>query len=238
VKKSQGFTVLELTLAMAFLSFVLVFISLAVIQMLRIYDEGITMKQINQAGSNITSDLSRLIRTSVSTQDVITTNIDKGVICVGNVAYVWNPLYKSDKTLNTSTRFNFNGPEPISLARWYVGSPLSPSSVCNTAGAVSARAKDGDNYPLLSQRARVLWVNMSRSSDNKLIKITFYLGTYDPAELPYLSAVPNPSPSGVYNTAFFATSSSSYPTCPAGTAGVYCFAATFTDTIYLPNAVQ
>jgi type II secretory pathway pseudopilin PulG len=236
--RRDGFTIVELMLAMAFLSFILVYVATSLVDMLRSYDKGVTIKQISQASSTIGDDLSRRLRTAASTQEIIATHSDQGVLCVGNIAYVWNPLYKPNKTYESATRYYFTGGVPVSLARWYVANPQSPGSICNSPPASITRASDSQNYTLLSSRSRVLWTNVSRNNDSKLVKMTFYLGSYDSGENAALAATPAAAPVGVYNTPFFASAAATYPTCRKDTEGSYCFASSFVTTVYLPNALK
>lgn len=227
---------------MSFLSFVLIFVSLSMVQMLRSYDKGVTIKQVDQAGRVLTDDLSRLVRTASATTDVVSDNIDRGVICVGNVAYVWNPVFKANKTYQSTNRYTFNpsGPDPaeqISLARVLVPDPTLPGSVCrSTSPTTFFYTKDGDNYALLSQRSRVVWASAARSSDGKILKLTFYLGTYDDTETAALAAG---TVSDIYNTPYFPnTAPATPPQCREGDDGGYCFVSSFETSIYLPNALN
>ena len=81
--RESGFTVIELTLAMAFLAFIMLFTTLTIIQMMRTYDKGLTIKQINQSGRTLVEDLSRSVSAGVAS-DINTSYIDQGRLCVGN----------------------------------------------------------------------------------------------------------------------------------------------------------
>ena len=101
VDKQKGFTLIELMLAMGFVSALLIAVAMTVIQIANIYNRGITLKDVNQAGRSIASELQRSIAGSASF------NIDSGVgsryiqqslngknaggrLCIGQYSYIWN----------------------------------------------------------------------------------------------------------------------------------------------------
>jgi prepilin-type N-terminal cleavage/methylation domain-containing protein len=57
--KKQGFTLIELMLAMAFIAMLLLAIALIILQISTIYNRGLTIKEAVQASSAISSDLSQ-----------------------------------------------------------------------------------------------------------------------------------------------------------------------------------
>jgi prepilin-type N-terminal cleavage/methylation domain-containing protein len=104
VHNQQGFTLVELMLAMAFVSALLLAIAMTVIQIGNIYNRGITYKSVNQAGSALASELQRDINSN-SPFDLDSTNpyriVKKdwgGRLCIGDYSYIWN----YGKTLNDS----------------------------------------------------------------------------------------------------------------------------------------
>lgn len=91
--KQQGFTIIELTLAMTFLSVLLLAIALTIIQIGNIYSRGMTLREVNQTGRLIDDDVSRSLATSgafsLSTNYVNTANVG-GRLCVDRYSYLWN----------------------------------------------------------------------------------------------------------------------------------------------------
>ncbi len=87
--RKDGFTVIELMLAMAFLAFVLLFVVTALLQMMRTYNKGLVYKEINQAGRTISEELTRNLRTAKPGSVNIQLQTE-GRICLGGQAYVWN----------------------------------------------------------------------------------------------------------------------------------------------------
>jgi type II secretory pathway pseudopilin PulG len=97
VKKQQGFTIVELMLAMTFIAFLLLAIALTIIQIGSIYNKGTTLKEINQASRDINDDLKRTIGSAGSLKlasDYILTpsaaSPAGGRLCLGSYSYIWN----------------------------------------------------------------------------------------------------------------------------------------------------
>lgn len=90
--KQKGFTLIELMLAMTFLSMLLLVIALTIVQVGALYNKGITLKEVNQTSRDVTDDLRRTIGASNgldATTDYVTTSAG-GRLCLGSVSYVWN----------------------------------------------------------------------------------------------------------------------------------------------------
>ena len=105
-RMKYGFTIIELTLAMAFISVLLISIVLVSIQAGKMYNRGIILRGVNQAGRDIDTVMrqdflqtdSRQIYKDDSGESVITvSNVVEGVsepingrLCLGSYSYVWN----------------------------------------------------------------------------------------------------------------------------------------------------
>lgn len=64
LKKQSGFTILELALAMAFISFLLLAIGMVTVQVSRIYQKGMTIKLVNGTGRELVDEFTRTILSS------------------------------------------------------------------------------------------------------------------------------------------------------------------------------
>jgi prepilin-type N-terminal cleavage/methylation domain-containing protein len=84
----QGFTMIELLFAMSFVSVLLILILTATIQIGRIYNKGISLKQVNQSGLSIGNDLRTTMRAANAPID--TDALGQGRLCLGSYSYVWN----------------------------------------------------------------------------------------------------------------------------------------------------
>lgn len=103
--KQHGFTLIELMLAMGFVSALLIAVAMTVIQIANIYNRGLTLKEVNQAGRSISSELQRSISASApftvdfgvgslyQYQDVESYYVQQawgGRLCLGQYSYIWN----------------------------------------------------------------------------------------------------------------------------------------------------
>lgn len=92
---NHGFTLVELMLAMGFVSALLLAIAMTVIQIGNIYNRGITFKNANQVGGSIANELQRGIA-NVNSFDVTPNGpnyiqkVESGRLCTGRYSYVWN----------------------------------------------------------------------------------------------------------------------------------------------------
>ncbi|HVI69617.1 MAG TPA: type II secretion system protein [Magnetospirillaceae bacterium] len=91
---TQGFTLIELMIALAFVAFILIFATTAVIQVMQTYNKGIAVKQINQAGRSTLEDMSRYIRSADPAAVNTAALASSRRVCFGGVSYVWN-LYNT-----------------------------------------------------------------------------------------------------------------------------------------------
>ncbi len=90
--KNAGFTLIELMLAMAFLSVLLISIALLLIQIGTIYNKGMVIKEINQTGRAVSDDLRRTAGAAESITldaDYVVTTAG-GRLCLGTYSYIWN----------------------------------------------------------------------------------------------------------------------------------------------------
>ena len=105
--KTEGFTLIELMLAMTFVAILLLTIAMTVVQMGTTYNRGMVIKEVNQSARDVADDLRRSVQASgvfeVSDDDTDTMdyvrffmNIDgnsvpvSGRLCLGNYSYIWN----------------------------------------------------------------------------------------------------------------------------------------------------
>lgn len=94
---NKGFTIIELMLAMTFVALLLMAIAMTTIQISNMYNKGITLREVNQAGRSISDDFTRTIAQSepfvVDVSDPQARYIVKpggGRLCVGRSTYAWN----------------------------------------------------------------------------------------------------------------------------------------------------
>lgn len=100
MEKRFGFTIIELMLAMTFLSILMITIAILVINITNIYTKGVTIKDVNATGRTLSDDFKRAISAS---PPVDVTNVSSyfvsdqnggGRFCTGLYSYIWNDAEK------------------------------------------------------------------------------------------------------------------------------------------------
>lgn len=98
----SGFTVIELLLAMTFVSLLLLGVATTTMQIAAVYNKGLTMKAVDQAGRTVTDDMRQTLAQSrpfviddtslleMRGPDSGADTIDGGRLCTGLYSYVWN----------------------------------------------------------------------------------------------------------------------------------------------------
>lgn len=87
----RGFTLVELSLALSFIAILLLAIAVLTIQISAIYTKGLTIKQVNDAGTVVSSDIQRTFSVArASSVDRVIRPDKSGRICVGPLTYAWN----------------------------------------------------------------------------------------------------------------------------------------------------
>ncbi len=96
-KQQQGFTIIELMLAMSFIAVLLIAIAMTIVQIGSIYNKGLTLKEVNQTGRDLSEDVRRTIAIGGKVdiendyREVVQgTQIVGGRLCLGSSSYVWN----------------------------------------------------------------------------------------------------------------------------------------------------
>jgi prepilin-type N-terminal cleavage/methylation domain-containing protein len=95
--KKDGFTLIELMLAMTFISLLLVAIAMTTIQVSNIYNKGLTLREVNQAGRSVSEELQRSIAASTPFDVDVSSPTSRyivrpggGRLCLGRYSYAWN----------------------------------------------------------------------------------------------------------------------------------------------------
>lgn len=188
VRKPTGFTLIELMLAMTFLSILLIAIVTVTIQVGKLYDKGQTLKSVNQAGRDLSDSLRRdaLAAGSIQNNYVAPTaeSGELGRICLGSVSYVWNTARNLEKNDPNKLVKYKDTQEVIVMARV---SDMG-GNYCQTNNAPSGVKykmdipKDGATEVLKSAKRDLAVHDMKIAKlvevgTNKLYAIDFVLGT-------------------------------------------------------------
>lgn len=85
-KQQQGFTIIELMLAMTGISFLLLFVIYSILHMTNLYSKGIAIRQISQIGRQVSDEITRELRYGGAPKALTANNR----LCVGTKSYIWN----------------------------------------------------------------------------------------------------------------------------------------------------
>lgn len=92
--RSKGFTLVEMLLAMTFLSILLISITLLIMQVVKTYDRGTTLRAVEQSGVAIADELRRAINQAENIDFTGVGELDGkplgGRLCTGARTYAWN----------------------------------------------------------------------------------------------------------------------------------------------------
>ncbi len=138
--KKSGFTLIELLLAMGFISVLLLAIAMTILQIGAVYNRGMIVKEVNQTGRNLSTELqSAIIKTSpFSISQTTGSRYFKqgnpawgGRLCLGQYSYIWN--YGSVLQTNTSPTRNLYTGEALLIGA--NSNPIRLVKVYDTYGA-------------------------------------------------------------------------------------------------------
>ncbi|MEI6053931.1 MAG: hypothetical protein WCQ49_01005 [Candidatus Saccharibacteria bacterium] len=186
-----GFTIIELMLAMSFVSVLLVSVTMTVIQISHIYNKGLMMKGTNQAGRSIIDELQRSINSSPSFDlsnnyrtKVLSDGSSAGRLCVGQYSYIWNDG-KTLSGLATGYIYRYENPDQDTQIR-LVKVLDADASYCSNPDKLVVKADSNDllgsnQYNLVIQKFNISSSDSALDSrtGQRLYRIEFYLGTND-----------------------------------------------------------
>ncbi len=109
--KQSGFTLIEVSTALIFVGFIIFILAATTVNIVRSYNKGIWLAQINQAGQQMNSDIGDKARYSpAATVDTVNRRM-----CINGVSYLWNTQQDID---NSNGGDNvYSDKTPIRLAR-------------------------------------------------------------------------------------------------------------------------
>lgn len=212
-RDKSGFTLVELMLAIAFIGFIILFVVFAILQVMRTYNKGLTVKEINQTARTAVEDMSRAARSS---DNIMTTTIPVGRVCFGSVSYVWN--YQG----TTVNRYDSTGRPAVTMAR--VNDP--GGDMCSNASGSYPDVPRDESTSLLTDRVWVQMLSISQNANNGLATITLQLSTKEESTSPTLE---DPFPGFDPDPANSAT----WVRCTGRGGSEYCATSTFSTTVSL-----
>lgn len=220
-RRQSGFTLVEVTLAIAFLSILLIAILTITVAAGKLYIKGDTNKTINQSGRDFSDTIRRdFLATGVSMiSPTITVNggsatAYSGRICLGTVSYLWNSadLLNATSALAQSVRVTMGAANtPVKFAR--VVNPKQsycdkdavsgkyPINIPSTEQATDLFGGTGRDYALYAMTLTPI----AATGDKGMYQITYTLGTNESgttqkdASNTYTQCAPNSSVTADFN---------------------------------------
>ncbi|UTX51280.1 prepilin-type N-terminal cleavage/methylation domain-containing protein [Candidatus Saccharibacteria bacterium TM7i] len=193
-KTNQGFTLIELMLAMTFVSVLLLAIAMTIIQAGNIYSKGMALRDINQSARLISDDFKKTVasagRISLDGASYISTSVS-GRLCLGNYSYLWNTIDAPGKTgviLSSDgtpiTFIKIPDPSAVYCAKNSSGGLLAQSVRADDAGKVTTLLSKGDHALAIT----ALSVDTSNtvtdpSTGQRLFTVNYSIGTGDPRSM-------------------------------------------------------
>ena len=189
IHKNNGFTIVELMLAMGFVSALLLAIAMTVIQIGNIYNRGITFKNVDQIGGSIANEVQRGISGGTSFDAPGQDYIEGGRLCTGEYSYVWN----FGNNINADTEINRYSSTDSNTPIRFVKVHDTSKFVCIKVGAIypsidkssSIEMIDGGQFDLAIQDFSIVSypTGMDAATRQQLYAIQFYIGTNEQGTL-------------------------------------------------------
>lgn len=226
--KQKGFTLIELLLAMTFISVLLLAIAMTILQISAIYNRGMTLKEVNQSGRAISSDVQKAITSSAlfpvtnPGSRFIQQGNWGGRLCLSQYSYIWN--------YGTSVTPNLNIYTPASTTRIrFVKVPDLTARYCTTplpnitaAGAVELLSAGDHDIAIHNVSVTTSTTATDILTGQQLYTVTFVIGTSNATALDSYNSTTNPKPA-YYNGLI----SGCKPPNISGSDPIYCVVQTF-----------
>lgn len=195
--KTNGFTLVELMLAMTFISLLLLAIAMTTIQVSNIYNKGITLREVNQAGRAVSDELQRSIASSSPFEIDSALPNNKyiaqsggGRLCTGRYTYAWNfgsalkggsgaPLIMNKYTAGDTTQIHF---VKVSDSGGNL-CPAAPVALPAIDHTMATEMLTGGDRDLAVHKFTITKGAEDTALGQALYAITLVLGTNDRAEL-------------------------------------------------------
>lgn len=155
-KNNKGFTIIELLIAMAGFSFVLLLVTVVMINIGNLSSKGINQTKIDDAARYISDDVVSKLKLNQASQFSSSSNTFKGVYCVANVMYSYsydtagaNYLRQMPKTGSCTT-------------------PVLPNGGIN----------------MLPANTKLTYFNVSQYGNQFVVKVSLLYGSFTAANIP------------------------------------------------------
>ena len=105
----KGFTIIELVLAMGFLTTILVTIAILLIQIMSIYQKGLSLRAVNTMGQQLIDELSRTVGGSPIVPNINPVPNDSGIVNEQSLATALRRYYVSNTIVEDGRQKQING---------------------------------------------------------------------------------------------------------------------------------
>lgn len=192
--KQKGFTIIELLLAMSFISMLLLAIAMTILQIGRIYNRGVTISEVNEAAQSIAIDIERSI-TAAGTLDLEGDSFEPttdGRLCLGQYSYIMNYGKFQQDFSNVNRYANADADTPITLikiedpGKTYCGGATTSTAHAGTiekAASTDLLAVGDHNLALHNFSITRAAGARDERTGQSLYHVSFTIGTNDQAAL-------------------------------------------------------
>lgn len=173
--KQSGFTLIEVSTALIFVGFIIFILAATTVNIVRSYNKGIWLAQINQAGQQMNNDIGDKARYSPAA----TVKTGERRMCINGVSYLWNTQQDIDDH-NEKDNVYSDG-TPIRLARID-----DPNGDYCTDLTRRPKLPSGDDkvHILLGRGATIQEFKVEQKTDAPLLTISVVVST-EGANRPY-----------------------------------------------------
>ena len=180
--KQSGFTLIEVSTALIFVGFIIFILAATTVNIVRSYNKGIWLAQINQAGQQMNSDIGDKARYS----GVAVVQADKRRMCINGVSYLWNTQKDID---NGQLGHNvYSDGTPIRLARI----EDKNGEYCTKDQQPGAPGKAPNVRALLGRGVAIQEFKVSQAAGVPLLTVSMVVST-EGANRPFKVILPNGS---------------------------------------------
>ncbi|MFC2447910.1 MAG: type II secretion system protein [Candidatus Nanoperiomorbus sp.] len=165
--KQNGFTLIEVSTALIFVGFIIFILAATTVNIVRSYNKGIWLAQINQAGQQMNSDIGDKARYS----GVAVVQADKRRMCINGVSYLWNTQKEIDNN-NPGSNVYLDG-TPIRLARI----EDKNGEYCTKDQQPGAPGKDPNVRALLGRGVAIQEFKVSQATGVPLLTVSMVVST-------------------------------------------------------------
>lgn len=181
--KQNGFTLIEVSTALIFVGFIIFILAATTVNIVRSYNKGIWLAQINQAGQQMNSDIGDKARYS----GVADVKAKERRMCINGVSYLWNTQKEIDN--NNPGSNVYLDRTPIRLARI----EDKNSEYCTDPNKQPPAPGQNDSvHALLGRGVAIQEFKVSQAAGVPLLTVSMVVST-EGANRPFKVILPNGS---------------------------------------------